>query len=177
MKCIVDGTSRTMLSELEGQALQLWDIVGFNGLPRYVRKRNSALAPMKHDNEDNASAHDESAQSSPACYTGGGSNSGTGVHVKEEMVLSDYALDQQQNEMLEQQRYHNNHSTASQRSVFNDSQLEEQASGAGGEAADASNAVGDDDEADEYDEEENSNPLQEVHTPIPQHSMLKRRKG
>lgn len=179
MKCIMDGTSRTMLSELEGQALQLWDIVGFNGLPRYARKRTS-VPPMRHnEHEDNASAHDESTQSSPACYSGGGvgggggggNGSGVHMHVKEELLSNDYAEEQ----LLEQQRYDNNHSAASQTGMFNGSQLIDQGSAAGGSIE--VTAVGEDDEADEYDEEENSNPLQETRAPSPLHTMVKRRKG
>lgn len=82
MKCIIDGTSRTMLTELENRAMQLWDIMAYNGIPtRFLPN----MTTSRHDNE----LADESTHSSSPFY------------VKEEQPQASSSMLQQQYSMNE----------------------------------------------------------------------------
>lgn len=93
MKCIMDGTSRTMLTELESRALQLWEL-NLN-LNRYQRVKRDTIAPVGHELADLAKhgQHDESTHSSVSAFFlgagigavgAGGSNFNGIAHIKEE---------------------------------------------------------------------------------------------
>lgn len=149
MKCIMDGSSRTLLSEMEGRALQLWDIVAYNRLPRYVRKRPA-------DEADDMHAHDESTHSSSAFYSGGGGGSGGntsvvgGTHIKEELVIGGHnGHDHAGGGGGEHDMLYNNGSDHDGSAMLLD---------AAAAAAAAQSTGGDEEEEDEY-EDENSTPM------------------
>lgn len=61
MKCIIDGTSRTMLTELENRAMQLWDIMAYNGIP-------NRFIPSVQNSHNDSELQDESTHSSSPFY-------------------------------------------------------------------------------------------------------------
>lgn len=61
MKCIIDGTSRTMLTELENRAMQLWDIMAYNGIP-------TRFMPNMSTSRNDSELQDESTHSSSPFY-------------------------------------------------------------------------------------------------------------
>lgn len=75
MKCIMDGTSRNMLTELESRALQLWDLNGYHGL-RYQRIKRETLAPSDLTRHGQ---HDESTHSSVSAFYLGAASAGSGT--------------------------------------------------------------------------------------------------
>lgn len=62
MKCIIDGTSRTMLTELENRAMQLWDIMAYNGIPARF------LPNMVGNSRNDSDLQDENTHSSSPFY-------------------------------------------------------------------------------------------------------------
>lgn len=165
MKCISDGTSRTLLTELETRALQLWDL--HLNMNRYQRVKREPIVPVGNDSADQTKhgQHDESTHSSVSTFflgagVGGGGGSFNGIaHTKEERQSNGRRMLVNGNGNSSSHHHHNAAANVSLVRMsggvpVDDAETDEATASAAGADDDEEPEENDEDEEEEDDEEE-----------------------